>query len=160
MTVWRRGGTTTRRRSTASRSTCGATRRASRWPQPCARPRAHTRQDMHLTTAPPGLYSQLAVFFSAPPHDVLASRFSFDLVSGDSDSCCLPLGSVWDAALACRERVPATPNRVHFFSLKEGAPPGGADRDARRERCARGVCWVQLVVERLVAAAPATVCAR
>lgn len=93
-------------------------------------------------------FTQLAVFFSAPPHDVLSSRFSFDLVSSDSDACCPLLGSVWVAAHARRERVPAAPNRVHFFSLKGEAPPGGAHRDAWTERCARGVCWVQLVVER------------
>jgi hypothetical protein len=45
LTVWTSAGTTTRRRSTASRSTCGATRRASRSPRPFARrPRAHTRR--------------------------------------------------------------------------------------------------------------------
>ena len=102
---------------------------------------------------------QLAVIFSAPPHDVLASKFSLDLVMSDSLENRGSLGGAWSLAQTGRELIPSVPNRVHFFSMK--TPKASRATDAMREvghgdylapdsnvRCAKGVCWVQLIVHR------------
>ena len=83
---------------------------------------------------------QLAAFFTAPPHDVLASRFSLQLVCGEREGA--------NATTETRRLVRAAANRVHFFSLKSEQGAGSCDNLADA-----GDLWLQLLVERSGASA-------
>ena len=78
---------------------------------------------------------QLAAFFTAPPHDVLASRFSLQLVCGEREGA--------NATTGTRRLERAAANRVHFFSLKSEQGGGSCDDLAHA-----GDLWLQLLVER------------
>jgi len=103
---------------------------------------------------------QVAVFFSAPPHDVLSSRFAFHMVKSET----LPdPGSSSQPAPHTRP-IPCTPNRVRFFPLASKHCADGVFQEKAEtvccsssrnvkgmdEDCAEGVRWIQLVVERSV----------
>ena len=83
---------------------------------------------------------QLAAFFTAPPHDVLASRFSLQLVCGEREGA--------NATTGTRRLERAAANRVHFFSLKSEQGAGSCDNLADA-----GDLWLQLLVERSGASA-------
>ena len=116
--------------------------------------RASMRAHPALVTRSP---MQVAVFFSAPPHDVLSSGFAFHMVKSET----LPdLGSSSEPAPHTRP-IPCTPNRVRFFPLasrwadvvgQEEAETVCSTRtgNGMDEDCAEGVRWIQLVVERSV----------
>jgi hypothetical protein len=101
-------------------------------------------QSIPATLTLPSLFSsQIAAFFSAPPHDILSSRFFFYFVSADGDPSSDPEREVGKTG---RQLIAAVPNRVHFFSLKESGAKWHGGVSARGG--VGGVHWIQLIVER------------